>query len=66
MGFLAKLLSSSDDSILTKPGDELNLRVTKTERKVATYHSGDGKNKYSRTEYPNGTVHETRTTRKDD
>ena len=47
---------------LNKPGDELNARVTDTNRKVLKARSGN--EKYSVTEYPNGTRVETKTTRK--
>ena len=46
---------------LSNPGDEASVRITNTGRKVGKYKSGDGKIKYSVTEYPNGTRQETRT-----
>ena len=49
---------------MNKPGDELSARVTPTERKVLKVHTDGGKQKYSRTEYKNGTVVETKTTKK--
>lgn len=49
---------------LSNPGDKAEARMTKSHRKVATYVSGDGKFKASKTEYPNGTIHETRTYKK--
>ena len=50
--------------LLTRPGDKFEARVTDSGNKVARYSSGDGTFKASKTEYPNGTVHETRTYKK--
>lgn len=47
--------------LLVNPGDRFEARVTKSGNKVAKYSSGDGFFKASKTVYPNGTVHETRT-----
>lgn len=57
-----KIISSN--GILDNPGDELTARVTPTERKVLKVCKAGGKQKYSRTEYKNGTVFETKTTKK--
>ena len=60
-----KSISGTDNhSFLSNPGDEARLRVTKSGRKVATLRTGDGKYKYSKTEYSSGTVVETKTTKK--
>lgn len=50
--------------ILSNPGDSFEARVTESGNKVAKYSSGDGLFKASKTEYPNGTIHETRTYKK--
>lgn len=50
--------------ILNNPGDKFEARVTKSGNKVAKFSSGDGSLKASKTVYPNGTVHETRTYKK--
>jgi hypothetical protein len=46
---------------LTKPGDELSARITDSYRKVLKVKKNG--EKYSFTQYPNGTVVETRTTK---
>lgn len=46
---------------LENPGDIAVLRVTKTRRKVATVSLDNGKQKYSLTQYQNGTVVKTET-----
>jgi len=51
-------------SILQNPGDKLSGCVTKTYRKVIKIETDNGKAKYSATQYPNGTVVETKTTKK--
>lgn len=66
MGFLSLLgdvLAShdSDNELLPNRGDEVKLRHADNDALVGTYHSGDGTFKASKTVYPNGTVHETRT-----
>lgn len=48
-------------NILSNPGDKLEARITDSGNKVLKFASGDGSMKASRTEYPNGTIHETRT-----
>lgn len=59
-------LSKSDSvsSFLNNPGDRLDARVTESGRKVLTAEKNYGEEKYSMTEYPNGTTVETRTKRK--
>ena len=47
--------------ILNKPGDKFEASVTNSGNKVVKISSGDGLFKASKTVYPNGTVHETRT-----
>lgn len=48
---------------LTKPGDKVEARITDTNRQVLKVSKDNGKNKSSITRYPNGTIHETRTTK---
>lgn len=57
-------LSNIFKGILQQPNDELNARVTPSSRQVLKISKNNGKNKYSRTQYPNGTVVETKTTKK--
>ncbi|WP_026518624.1 hypothetical protein [Butyrivibrio sp. MC2021] len=57
-------LLSKINKVVSNIGDHAEARVTSTNRKVATFTSGDGTFKASKTEYPNGTVHETRTYKK--
>ena len=49
---------------LVNPGDKATARVTKTERKVVKIETNNGSQKYSATQYPNGTIVETKTTKK--
>lgn len=49
------------ESILSKPGDSISARITKGNRKVIKINQNDGNDKYSATQYPNGTIVETRT-----
>lgn len=51
------------DGILTEPGDRLEARITKSGRKVVKIQKNAGKNKYSATQYPTGTVVETKVTK---
>lgn len=51
-------------SALKEPGDQLVARVTDTNRKVIKVVTDEGNSKYSATQYPNGTIVETKTTRK--
>ena len=48
---------------LTKPGDKLEARVTDNNRQVLKISKNDGKDKYSATRYPNGTLVETKTSK---
>ncbi|SES91143.1 hypothetical protein SAMN02910413_1219 [Pseudobutyrivibrio sp. C4] len=57
-------LAKSALNILSSPGDKLEARITDSGNKVLKFASGDGSMKASRTEYPNGTIHETRTYRR--
>lgn len=48
---------------LVKPGDKASACVTKTGRKVIKIEKDNGTQKYSATQYSNGTIVETRTTK---
>lgn len=61
---MKNFLDIINNGILNKPGDELSARITDTGRKVLKIHTENGKQKYSKTEYPNGTIFETKTTKK--
>lgn len=61
---MKNFLDIISNGILNKPGDKLSARVTDTGRKVLKVYITSGKQKYSRTEYKNGTVVETKTTKK--
>ena len=50
--------------LLNKPGDKLEARVTNTNRKVLKIQTDNGNSKYSTTQYPNGTVVETKVTKR--
>ena len=52
------------NGILTQPGDRLEARVTDTGRNVIKIQKDGGNSKYSATQYPNGTIVETRVTKK--
>lgn len=52
-----------DGTDLSKPGDKASARITKTGRKVLTIEKENGTQKYSATQYSNGTIVETRTTK---
>lgn len=58
------LLALFKDSILSKPGDKASARITKTRREVLKISTDKGSRKYSATRYPNGTIVETRTTKR--
>ena len=60
---MKNFLDVINNGILNKFGDELSARITNTGRKVLKVHTDGGKQKYSRTEYQNGTVVETKTTK---
>ena len=73
MNFLSVLLGGSNselsesdhsDGLLSEPGDYAEARVTETNRKVLKVSTDGGKSKYSATQYPNGTIVETKTTKK--
>lgn len=49
---------------LKNPGDNLSARVTESNRKVLKIETNNGNTKYSATQYPNGTIVETKTTKK--
>ena len=50
-----KIICRNIWDLFRKPGDELNIRVTKSNRKIAKVTLDDGKLKKSVTMYPNGT-----------
>lgn len=52
-----------ETGILNNPGDKLEARVTDTNRQVIKIQKDNGRNKYSATRYPNGTVVETKVTK---
>lgn len=73
MGFLNKLFGTdstdlsvpnSNRGLLNQPGDRVEARVTDSNRKVLKVSTDGGDSKYSATQYPNGTIVETRTTKK--
>lgn len=53
-----------DQTGLVKPGDNMSARITDTNRKVLKVSKNDGADKYSATQYPNGTIVETKTTKR--
>lgn len=55
---------SQRSGILKNPGDRLEARVTDSNRKVVKISTDSGKSKYSATQYPNGTVVETKVTKR--
>lgn len=50
--------------ILTKPGDRLEAYITKSGRNVLKVQKDSGHSKYSITQYPTGTIVETKVTKK--
>ncbi|MGM9608036.1 MAG: hypothetical protein ACI3XJ_11085 [Oscillospiraceae bacterium] len=50
--------------ILTKPGDRLEAYITKSGRNVLKVQKDNGNSKYSITQYPTGTIVETKVTKK--
>lgn len=50
-------------NILENPGDRIEARITPSKRKVLKVNKNNGFYKYSATQYPNGTIVETRTTK---
>ncbi|MEG2267379.1 MAG: hypothetical protein RSC68_24010 [Acinetobacter sp.] len=55
--------SSHSSGLLTNPGDKMEARVTDTNRKVIKVQQNNGTEKYSVTQYQNGTIVETKTTK---
>ena len=49
--------------ILENPGDKMIAEITPSNRKVVKLSKNNGKDKYSRTTYPNNTIVETKTTK---
>ena len=49
--------------ILNKPGDRLEARITDSNRRVVKVQTANGNSKYSATQYPNGTLVETKVTK---
>lgn len=49
--------------ILNKPGDRLEARITDSNRRVVKEQTDNGNSKYSATQYPNGTLVETKVTK---
>ena len=49
--------------ILNKPGDRLEARITDSNRRVVKAQTDNGNSKYSATQYPNGTLVETKVTK---
>lgn len=63
--FQGKEVSSSHPSgPLANPGDKLEARITDTNRRVIKVQRNNGADKYSATQYQNGTIVETKTTRR--
>ena len=56
--------NSSNDGYLKNPGDRMEARITDSERKVVRISTDNGYSKYSATQYPNGTIVETKTTKR--
>ena len=50
--------------LLRNPGDRLEAKVTKTNRQVLKVSTNNGNTKYSATRYQNGTIVETKVTKK--
>lgn len=50
--------------ILSKPGDKLEARITKSGRNVLKIQKDNGNTKYSATQYSTGTIVETKVTKK--
>lgn len=55
---------SKKSGVLSQPGDRLEARVTETGRNVIRIQKDRGNLKYSATQYPNGTVVETKVTKR--
>lgn len=56
--------AANQRGILNNPGNKLEARVTNSNRKVVKIQTDNGCSKYSATQYPNGTVVETKVTKK--
>ena len=50
--------------IISEPGDKLESRVTNSKIKVIKIQKDNGNSKYSAIQYPNGTVVETKVTKR--
>ena len=48
---------------LNKPGDRLEACITDSNRRVVKVQTDNGNSKYSATQYPNGTLVETKVTK---
>lgn len=48
------------EDFIKSPGDSATVKITNCGRKVVTVTTNHGENKYSATQYPTGTVVETR------
>lgn len=55
---------SNSNGILSEPGDKLEARVTDSNRRVVKIQKDNGNSKYSATQYSNGTLVETKVTKK--
>ena len=58
-----EIIKNNSNEVLKKPGDNASARITESNRKVLKISTNNGDNKYSMTEYPNGTKVETKTTK---
>jgi len=54
----------SKSRILNNPGDKLEALITNSNRRVVKVQKDKGSSKYSATQYPNGTVVETKVTKR--
>lgn len=61
---LKDALALFKNRLLSQPGDKMSAEITKSNRKVGKISLNHGENKYSITQYPNGTTVETRTTKR--
>ena len=55
--------TAQNSGILSEPGDRLEARITDSNRKVLKVQKNRGNSKYSVTEYPSGTIVETKVTK---
>ena len=58
-----ELDTTQNRGILSEPGDRLEARITDSNRKVLKIQKDRGNAKYSVTEYPSGTIVETKVTK---